>query len=76
MSGETASRSWPGARWLGLPGLGLLGACVLALAACSDKPLPVVVPSPGPDDQAAPAADRPYRPVMAGTVWHGVGDKP
>jgi len=46
------------------------------LAACSDKPLPVVVPSPGPDDQAAPAADRPYRPVMAGTVWHGVGDKP
>jgi hypothetical protein len=46
------------------------------LAACSDKPLPVVVPAPGPDDQAAPAADRPYRPVMAGTVWHGVGDKP
>jgi hypothetical protein len=46
------------------------------LAACSDKPLPIVVPAPGPDDQAAPAADRPYRPVMAGTVWHGVGDKP
>lgn len=46
------------------------------LSACSDKPLPVLAPSPGPDDQAAPPADRPYRPVMAGTVWHGVGGRP
>ncbi len=46
------------------------------LSACGDKPLPDSIPSPGPDDQAAPSADRPYRPVMAGTVWHGVGDRP
>lgn len=46
------------------------------LSACTDKPLPELAPSPGPDDQAAPSADRPYRPVMAGTAWHGVGDRP
>jgi hypothetical protein len=46
------------------------------LSACADKPLPTVMPSPGPDDQAAPTADRPYRPVMAGTVSHGIGDRP
>lgn len=55
----------------------LVSAVLLAsLAACSDKPLPVLAPSPGPEDQAAPSADRPYRPVMAGTVWHSVGDRP
>jgi len=54
----------------------VLAALIAMLSACSDKPLPVLVPSPGPDDQAAPSADRPYHPVMAGTVWHGVGDRP
>jgi len=54
----------------------LLAALLALLAACADKPLPATVPSPGPDDPAAPPADRPYRPVMAGTVWHGVGDRP
>jgi hypothetical protein len=52
-------------------------ATLLALlSACADKPLPTVMPSPGPDDQAAPTADRPYRSVMAGTVSHGIGDRP
>ena len=54
----------------------VLAALIAMLSACSDKPLPVLTPSPSPDDQAAPSADRPYRPVMAGTVWHGVGDRP
>jgi len=54
----------------------LLAALLALLAACTDKPLPTPVATPGPDDPAAPAADRPYRPVMAGTVWHGVGDRP
>lgn len=54
----------------------VLATLLALLSACADKPLPMVMPSPGPDDQAAPAADRPYRPVMAGTVSHGVGDKP
>lgn len=54
----------------------VLATLLALLSACADKPLPMVMPPPGPDDQAAPAADRPYLPVMAGTVSHGVGDKP
>jgi type IV pilus biogenesis protein CpaD/CtpE len=54
----------------------VLATLLALLAACADKPLPTVMPSPGPDDQAAPTADRPYRPVMAGTVSHGIGDRP
>jgi hypothetical protein len=47
------------------------------LAACNNSaPLPAVSTPPNPDDAAAPAADRPYRPVMAGTVNHGIGDRP
>lgn len=54
----------------------VLATLLALLSACADKPLPTLMPSPGPDDQAAPTADRPYRPVMAGTVSHGVGDRP
>jgi hypothetical protein len=54
----------------------LFAALLALLSSCADKPLPTLMPSPGPDDQAAPSADRPYRPVMAGTVWHGLGDRP
>ncbi len=54
----------------------VLATLLALLSACADKPLPTVMPSPGPDDQAAPTADRPYRPVMVGTVSHGVGDRP
>ena len=54
----------------------LLVSLLTLLSACADKPLPTLIPSPGPDDKAAPTADRPYRPVMAGTVWHSVGDRP
>ena len=47
------------------------------LAACADTSPPAAIsPSPGPDDPAAPTADLPYRPVMAGTAYHGVGSKP
>ena len=47
------------------------------LAACSNSaPLPAVSAPPNPDDATAPAADRPYRPVMAGTINHGIGDRP
>ncbi len=49
--------------------LGLLAAC------STTSPLPTVSIS-NPDDPAAPAADRPYRAVMAGTVDHGIGDRP
>jgi hypothetical protein len=54
----------------------LLFATLMALlAACGDSP-PPPLPSGGPDDAAAPTANRLYRPVMAGTAWHGVGDRP
>lgn len=48
----------------------------LLVAACTDKPLPSLAPSPDPYDAAGPSADIPYRSVMAGTVFHGVGDRP
>jgi hypothetical protein len=53
----------------------LLATLMALLAACGDSP-PPPLPSGGPDDAAAPATNRPYRPVMAGTVAHGVGDRP
>ena len=52
-------------------------ALLALLAACADTPPPAAIsPSPGPDDPAAPSADIPYRPVMAGTATHGIGSKP
>ncbi len=52
-------------------------ALLALLAACADAPPPAATsPSPGPDNPAGPAADLPYRPVMAGTAWHVVGSKP
>jgi hypothetical protein len=46
------------------------------VSACSDAPSPSLAPSPDPNDPASPTADIPYRPVMAGTVSHGVGGRP
>jgi len=46
------------------------------LAACDQGPLPLSTTSAGPEDPAAATANRPYRPVMAGTVDHGLGDRP
>jgi hypothetical protein len=47
------------------------------LAACSNSaPPPSVTTLLDPDDAAAPVTDRPYRPIMAGTVYHGIGDRP
>jgi hypothetical protein len=54
----------------------VLLALLALLAACDDARLPVSTLSPGPEDAGAPSADRPYRPVMAGTVYHGVGERP
>jgi hypothetical protein len=50
-------------------------AMMALLSACGDSP-PPPLPSGGPDDSAAPSAHRPYQPVMAGTVAHGIGDQP
>jgi hypothetical protein len=54
----------------------VLVALLALLQACSTSPPPTLAPSPGPDDPAAPAADAPYRPVMAGTAYHGLGKTP
>lgn len=54
----------------------LLASLLALLQACSSSPPPVLAPSPGPDDPAAPAADTSYRPVMAGTAYHGLGRVP
>ncbi|WIM09192.1 hypothetical protein [Enhydrobacter sp.] len=55
----------------------VLAALLALLAACGNGPsLPTVSAFPNPDDPAAPAAAQPYRPVMAGTVYHGIGDRP
>ena len=53
-------------------------ACMafLALLSACDSAPPSLQPSPGPDDTASPSADLPYRPVMAGTTYHGIGSKP
>ena len=55
----------------------LLSALLGLLAACSRSvPLPEVSVPRGPDDPAAVAVDHPYRPILAGTVDHGIGDRP
>jgi hypothetical protein len=54
----------------------VLMALIALLAACADAPPPAISPSPGPDDPAGPSANLPYRSVMAGTAYHGVGSKP
>lgn len=54
----------------------LFVALVALLQACSTSPPPTLAPSTGPDDPAAPTADAPYRPVMAGTAYHGLGKAP
>ena len=55
----------------------VLTALIALLAACADTPPPAAIsPSPGPEDSAGPSANLPYRPVMAGTVYHGIGSKP
>jgi hypothetical protein len=46
------------------------------LSGCAEAPPPALAPSPGPDDPAGPSADMPYRPVMAGTAYFGVGAAP
>jgi hypothetical protein len=48
----------------------------LALLSACDAAPPPLGPSPGPDDTAGSSADLPYRPVMAGTAYHGIGGKP
>ena len=55
-----------------------LAAIVLlaALSACTTAPPPAPMSSPKPDDAGAPSADTSYRPVMAGTAYHGIGSKP
>ena len=55
----------------------LVAALVALLAACANgTPLPDVTASANPDDPKAAVGERPYRPVMAGTVDHGIGDRP
>jgi hypothetical protein len=53
----------------------MLTALLALLQACSETPPPALAP-PGPDDPAAPPSDAPYRPVMAGTAYHGLGRTP
>jgi hypothetical protein len=54
----------------------MLAALLGLLQACSEAPPPALAPSPGPDDPAAPPSNTPYRPVMAGTAYHGLGSTP
>jgi hypothetical protein len=55
----------------------LISIVLLALlSACTTAPPPAPLSSPRPDDAGAPAADPSYRPVMAGTAYHGIGSKP
>jgi hypothetical protein len=51
-------------------------AVLALLAACAETAPPPLSTLPGPDDPAGPSADLPYRPVMAGTAYHGVGSRP
>lgn len=51
-------------------------ALLASLQACSTSPPPTLAPAPGPDDPAASSSDAPYRPVMAGTAYHGLGKAP
>jgi hypothetical protein len=54
----------------------VLATFVALLSGCAEKAPPAFSTLPGPDDPAAPSAELPYRPVMAGTAWHGVGSRP
>lgn len=54
----------------------VLAALLALLQACSTSLPPTLGSSPGPEDLAAPAADAPYRPVIAGTAYHGLGKTP
>ena len=50
---------------------------LLTLAsACTESPPPAPMSSPTPDNAGAPSANMPYRPVMAGTAYHGIGRRP
>ncbi len=53
----------------------VLAAFLALLQACSASP-PTLGSPVGPEDPAAPSADAPYRPVMAGTAFHGLGKTP
>lgn len=46
------------------------------LSGCTNAPPPSLTSSPGPENSSAPAADMPYRPVLAGTAYHDIGSKP
>lgn len=48
----------------------------VVLAACSENPPPMLGPSMGPDSLATPPSESPYKPVMAGTAYHGIGSSP
>ena len=54
----------------------ILAALVAMLSACAETTLPVLASYPSPDDVASPTANLPYRPVMAGTAYQGVGSQP
>jgi len=54
----------------------VLTALLMLLQACATSPPPTLAPSPGPDDPTASSAYAPYRPVLAGTVYHGLGGAP
>ena len=53
-----------------------LAALLALLSACADTAPPALAPQPSPDDPAGPSANLPYRPVMAGTAYIGVGAAP
>lgn len=48
----------------------------VVLAACSESPPPTLGSSMGPDSPATPPSETFYKPVMAGTAYHGVGSNP
>jgi hypothetical protein len=54
----------------------LLLLLAVIVAGCTGEPPPVLSPPVGPDNPAAPSANNPYRPVLAGTVDHGIGGRP
>lgn len=56
--------------------LALLVGLLLLLVACSDASPPAFSSEPAADDPKSPSANLPYRPVMAGTAYHGIGSRP
>jgi hypothetical protein len=54
----------------------LVLAVALLLAACADEGAHHATTPGSPDDPNAPTVQRPYSSVMAGTVDHGLGDRP